>query len=219
MATTPNAIGSGWEQRFLLSTRGRLVSLLRRSPQTVDELALELGLTDNAVRAHLATLERDGLVRSSGVRRGQGSGKPATFYALTPAAETFFPKAYGELLREVLQLLSERLNPGDVEALFKELASRLAEGHRSTGSIERRIADAVSYLDELGGLAESQPVEGGYHINGFSCPLGALLPGNPNACRLAELLLEEIIGLPVQEHCVKSDPPRCQFDIAVPQRN
>ncbi len=51
------------DQKFLESTRGRIVALLRRSGRTVEELARALGLTDNGARAHLATLERDGIVR------------------------------------------------------------------------------------------------------------------------------------------------------------
>jgi predicted ArsR family transcriptional regulator len=51
------------DRTFFESTRGRIVALLRRTGLTVDELAQELGLTANGVRAHLATLERDGIVR------------------------------------------------------------------------------------------------------------------------------------------------------------
>ena len=51
-------------------TRGRIVDLIRRSPCTATEIARELGLTYNAVRGHLTTLERDGLVRSRGARQG-----------------------------------------------------------------------------------------------------------------------------------------------------
>ncbi len=84
-----------WDRRFFESTRGRLVTLLRRKGHTVGELAEEVGLTSNGVRAHLATLERDGLVRQDGsVRRGSGGGKPAYIYELTPEAEALFPKAY-----------------------------------------------------------------------------------------------------------------------------
>ena len=83
-----------WDRKFFESTRGRLVTLLRRAGFTVDELARELGLTNNGVRAHLATLERDGIVRQSGVvRRESGGGKPAYLYELTPEAEELFPKA------------------------------------------------------------------------------------------------------------------------------
>jgi predicted ArsR family transcriptional regulator len=46
-----------------------VVALLRRTGFTVDELPRELDLTNNGVRAHLATLERDGIVRQSGVVR------------------------------------------------------------------------------------------------------------------------------------------------------
>ena len=62
-------------QRLITSTRGQIIMLLRRSSRTVDELAQALELTDNAVRAHLAALERDGVVQLRGLRRG--SGKPA----------------------------------------------------------------------------------------------------------------------------------------------
>ena len=62
-------MSSAWSLRFLTSTRGRLIALLRRDTRTVDDLASALNLTDNAVRAHLAALERDGIVRQCGVRR------------------------------------------------------------------------------------------------------------------------------------------------------
>ena len=93
-------------RRFLTTTRGKIVALLRRCCQTVEELASSLGLTDNAVRAHLTTLERDGLVQQQGTRPGRR--KPAVVYALTPAAEDLFPKAYGPVLSQFLEVLHER---------------------------------------------------------------------------------------------------------------
>ncbi|HYI16504.1 MAG TPA: ArsR family transcriptional regulator, partial [Thermomicrobiales bacterium] len=95
-----------WDQRFFSSTRGRIVTFLRRSNRTVNELAEELDLTDNAVRAHLATLERDGIVRQQGVRRE--GGKPSYDYDLTPEAEALFPKAYEPVLRELIGAIEER---------------------------------------------------------------------------------------------------------------
>ncbi|HEX7176746.1 MAG TPA: ArsR family transcriptional regulator, partial [Pyrinomonadaceae bacterium] len=73
------------DERFFDSTRGRIVSLLRDGSKTVNDLASKLELTDNAVRAHLLTLERDGLVRQSGVQRG--ARKPHFAYELTAEAE------------------------------------------------------------------------------------------------------------------------------------
>jgi predicted ArsR family transcriptional regulator len=51
-----------WRVRFLDSTRGQILALLRVESCTVNELAAALKLTDNAVRAHLISLERDGLI-------------------------------------------------------------------------------------------------------------------------------------------------------------
>ena len=79
------------DDRFWASTRGRVLTFLRKGPHSVTELASALGLTSNAIRAHLATLERDGLVRTSGMRRG--TRKPAATYDLAPKAEQLFPKA------------------------------------------------------------------------------------------------------------------------------
>ena len=42
-----------WDRRFFRSTRGRIVTLLRRSGRTVEGLAGELGLTDNGDGAYL----------------------------------------------------------------------------------------------------------------------------------------------------------------------
>src|SRR5713226_3647411 len=94
-----------WNRWFFASTRGQIIALLRRSSRTVDELAQALDLTHTAVRAHLAALERDGLVQQRSERRG--NRKPSSVYDLAPAAEFLFPQSYGQLL-EVLQ---ERITP------------------------------------------------------------------------------------------------------------
>jgi predicted ArsR family transcriptional regulator len=62
---------SGWRARLLESTRGKILVLLQTGNQTVKHLADALNLTDNAVRAHLISLERDGLVQ----QRGHPSGR------------------------------------------------------------------------------------------------------------------------------------------------
>src|SRR2546429_1867476 len=107
--------------RFFASTRGKIVTLLRRTSRTVEELAQALDLTDNAVRAQLATLERDGLVQQHGRRRS--SSKPASVYDLTPAAEELFSKAYGPVLRQLLDELNERMTAEEVDRKSTRLNS------------------------------------------------------------------------------------------------
>src|SRR6266567_1216094 len=199
-----------WNQRFFASTRGRIVTLLRRASRTVDELAQALNITDNAVRAHLASLERDGVVQQRGARRG--SGKPAYVYDLTPEAEQLFPKAYGPVLREVLEVLSERMTPEELDAVMRAAGRRIAaKWHIPQGDLHGRLATAVEVLNELGGMAELESCDGTYCIRGYSCPLAAAVPGHPEVCHLAEALLTELVGVPLQEHCDRSEPLRCCF--------
>src|SRR5579884_1757731 len=147
-----------WNRRFFESTRGKIIMLLRRAGHTVEELAQALNLTDNAVRAHLVTLERDGLVRQQGVRHG--AGKPAFVYELTPETEQLFPKAYGAVLRELLSVLKEQLPPNKVETLLRIVGQHIA-GHWniSSGDLCTRLEAAVNVLDELGGMAELELYE------------------------------------------------------------
>ena len=149
-------MASNQNERFLESTRGQVVTLLRRSEHTVEELARALGLTDNGVRAHLAVLERDGIVRQRGsVRRSSGGGKPAYVYELTQEAEDLFPKAYEPALRRLLDVLSERLGPEESEALLRSVGRRLAGEHSvRTNDARARLESAVEIFNELGGLAE-----------------------------------------------------------------
>src|SRR5215218_809431 len=95
-----------FDKRFFDSTRGRIVALLRGTTKTVNELAEELELTDNAVRAHLLSLERDCLVMQSGLQRGVR--KPHFAYELTPEAEKIFPKAYDAIVNSLIAVLKER---------------------------------------------------------------------------------------------------------------
>ena len=189
---------------------------MRRAGFTVDELARELDLTNNGVRAHLAVLERDGIVRQRGsVRRSSGGGKPAYVYELTQEGENLFPKAYEPALRRLLDILSERLGSEESEALLKSVGRRLAEEHSvRTNDAHARLESAVEIFNELGGLAELQERDGTLVIRGYSCPLAGVTPDHPEVCRMAETLITELAGVPVYEHCDRGERPRCCFEVA-----
>lgn len=203
---------SNWTTRFLGSTRGQIVMLLRRASRTVDELARALNLTDNGVRSHLATLERDGLVRQQGVRRG--GGKPSYTYALTPDADQLFPKAYDAVLNHLLDVLGERLPREVVEQVLREAGHRLAAGRAAPpGDLRSRVEWGAALLRDLGGLPEVEEDGETFRIRGYSCPLGAVVSRHPDACQLAEALLSEVIGAAVRERCDRGHPPRCCFEV------
>jgi predicted ArsR family transcriptional regulator len=203
-------------QRFLETTRGRIVALLRCNARTVEELAKGLGLTDNAVRAHLATLERDGMVWQSGVRRGQGAGKPSTLYELPPDAEVVFSRAYPPVLSALLEELVAQLPASQAEALLVAVGRRLAGPLMppATASHRARLDAAVGVLNALGGAAELEDRDGTAVIRGCGCPLASAVARRPETCRAIEALLGEIVGAPVLQCCRHGDRPSCCFEIA-----
>lgn len=209
-----------WDQKFFRSTRGQIVVLLRRAGRTVEELAQALDLTDNGVRAHLATLERDGIVRQRGVaRRGSGGGKPAYLYELAPEAEDLFPKAYEPVLEQLLDALSERLGHEDSETLLRLVGHRMAKVQTvPPNGLRTRLEAAVAVLNELGGLAELKQRGDLFIIRGYSCPLASVAPGHPEVCSMAESLLTELVGAPVHERCERGgERPRCCFEVIAPE--
>ncbi len=199
-----------WNRQFFVSTRGQIITLLRRSSRTVDELAVALDLTHTAVRAHLAALERDGLVHQHSERRG--GRKPSAVYDLAPAAEYLFPKAYGELLDQLLDVLQGQMKPEEVETLLREVGRRMAaEWKLPPAGLGVRLEAAVNVFQELGGLAELEACDGHTCLRGYRCPFAALVPEHPAICRLAETLLSELVGVPMQEHCERTGSVPCRF--------
>ena len=202
------------DQRFFDSSRGRIVNFIRGSSKTVNELSQELGLTDNAVRAHLLSLERDGLVRQSGIQRG--TRKPHFAYELTHEAEQLFPKAYDALLNQLLSVLKGRLPPAAIDEVLREVGRSLA-GAQAVGSknadFESRLGKAITALEALGGAAHIEKEKETFFISGESCPLAAAAAEHPEVCKLAETLLSEIIGAEVHERCNREGTARCKFEI------
>jgi predicted ArsR family transcriptional regulator len=64
-------------QQLLDTSRGRIVTLLRTGGRTADDIASTLGLTASAVRAQIAAMERDGVVKRVGKKRGTTRPLPA----------------------------------------------------------------------------------------------------------------------------------------------
>lgn len=202
-----------WRDRLLESTRGRVLTLLRRQTLTVNALAAKLELTDNAVRLHLAALERDGLIEAAGSQR-EWTGKPAVLYRTTSDAEALFPKPYAAILSALLSDLERENDRGDVERLLRQAGRALAANAVTRDAdLRTRVQCATDVLTALGGLAEVVEDEEGIRIQGFSCPLAELVAEHPSTCQLAESLVSHIVGVPVTECCERGERPRCAFRI------
>lgn len=206
------------DERFRDSTRGRVVAILRGRAHTVEELAAELQLTDNAVRSHLVALERDGMVRQAGVRRGPGAGKPAVLFELDPDAESRLSRAYAPVLSALLEVLTEQLSERDAHKVLRETGRRLAAtlGGRAPGDLRARARAAAAVLTSLGGAVDVEEKRGMAVLRGVACPLSTAVRRNPMMCAAVESLVGEISGTDATECCDRADRPRCCFELRRP---
>ena len=164
------------------------------------------------MRAHLLSLERDGLIKQSGIQRG--TRKPHFAYQLTEEAEQLFPKAYDALLNQLIAVLKGRLTPSALEEVLREVGRSLAQAAtRKNDDLESRIAGALDALESIGGAARVERENEKLVICSESCPLATAVAEHPEVCRLAETLLSEVIRLEVREQCDRNGPPRCRFEV------
>lgn len=199
--------------RFFSSTRGRVVLLLRQGDKTVNDLAAELSLTDNAVRAHLLTLERDGLVEAGGSIKGYR--KPHYVYRLTENARHLFPKFYDSLFNTLLGVLKSEMPTATLVRLLRRVGKILAPGSESS-DIDERITGAVTALESLGGAPVTERTKDKVLIRSRSCPFAEAVAEHPETCQMAESMLEEIVRSTVRETCDRTSTPRCSFEIELP---
>jgi predicted ArsR family transcriptional regulator len=200
----------------LQSTRERIVTLLRRSGLTASEIGAHLGLTHNAVRGHLAALQREGLVREAG--RQRGVSRPAVVYEIVPEAEAIFSRAYIPFVAHLLRVLRERVPPAELDEIMHLVGRRFAsEWPRLRGALPERVEAASALLEDLGALNTIERLDGSLVIRGHACLLAAAVHGRPEVCRAIESLLAELIDAPVRECCERGERPRCCFEVEVPK--
>ena len=201
------------DKRFFESTRGRIVLLLRKGGLTVNDLAKELGLTDNAVRAHLLALERDGLVQQQGTVKG--FRKPHYVYGLSESARDLFPRPYGVLFNRLLSSLKEALSRAAFVRRLKEVGSSIGAESSSNGNStqEDRIQTALAAIESMGGSAHVVKENGHTVIRSSGCPFSEAVEEHPEVCKVTESMLSEILHADVEEICDRTGSPKCRFVI------
>ncbi len=200
-----------FDKRFFESTRGQIVLLLHGTTKTVNELATTLDLSDNAIRAHLLTLERDGLVEQGG--QVKGFRKPHFVYKLTSDARGLFPSSYDMLFNRLIDVLKTKLHTNTVKETLKDVGRTLGEEQAIDGDLDERIEKTIEVLHELGGAAKVVHRNGRTVIASESCPFAESVVEHCEVCQIAESMLTEMLGRPVHEKCDRTHFPKCCFEI------
>ena len=198
--------------RFLSLPRRRILAFLRLEDRTVAELARELAVSTNAVRGHLAVLERDGVVAQGEVRR-ESVGKPAQTYGLSTDGEELFARAYAPMLLAFLDLIGEWDGAEGLTEVLGAVGARLGAA-AAGGGPEEGAAEALRAL-----AAEVAPDQRGGELTLVvaGCPLAAAVAERPALCDLMAAFVSGAAGAAASERCDRTGArPRCRFALSDP---
>lgn len=205
------------------STRRVVLTLLKtRGALLVSEMAKSLQITEMAVRRHLNTLERDGLIRSTLVR--QAVGRPSLIYELTEQADNHFPKNYQHLMLDLLHELDERdsqlspESPSTVNALFEARKQKMLVKYtpRMKGkTLAERVAELAEIQNSNGYMVQvGEDESGDYVMHEHNCPITEVAQAYQQACHCELALFQELLGTDVERtDCLAKGGQRCTYRI------
>jgi predicted ArsR family transcriptional regulator len=202
--------------RFFQSTRGKIVSeLRRRGSASATDLARSFGLSPNAVRQQLMVLERDGLVAETPVRRGPT--KPTYEFSLTPEADKLFPQAYDKMLTAVLREVRSQFGTAGVEQVFDGLSRRAVERARlavTASEPEQRVAQLTEMLRKSGVVAEYSLIDGGFALHEHNCPYSNAAKEHPEVCQVIHQVIDDTLGGEhAQTESLAHGGKECRFEL------
>jgi predicted ArsR family transcriptional regulator len=205
-------------ERFFASTRGRIAAALRRRHSaSAADLAQELRLSPNAIRQHLASLQREGLVTERPVRRGKT--KPTHAFSLTGAGERLFPQRYDVLLNAVLREVREIGGEQAVTEIFRRMGRRSAEKITArTAHLqgEERVGAFVDLLREHGVEADYNADGKTYVIREHNCPYSETVKEHPQVCSVIHTVLRELFPAGSrQTESLATGGEACRFEVKV----
>jgi predicted ArsR family transcriptional regulator len=180
---------------------------------TVVELAGRLGITNNAVRQHLAALEHEGLV-GRGESRPSG-GRPEQLYLLSDAGRELFPRQYAWFAQLIVQSIKREAGAEAarerLRALGTEVARQLLGRDRNPGSRQQRVEKLGETMAGLG--YETAAVAGDKGaIEAHNCIFHNLAMEDPDICEFDRALLATFTDSKVDhQECMAKGGNVCRF--------
>lgn len=199
------------------STRKLILTMLKtRCSMTVNEMAKELGITEMAVRRHLNTLERDGLVESRLIR--QTMGRPTNLYSLTESADDLFPKKYHHLALDLLGELASEAGEEKVDQLFERRKEKLINKYlrRMEGKeLEERIAELAEIQNSNGYMVQwEKQADGHYIFKEHNCPISQVANQYNHACQCELSMFKHLLKAGVERtECLAKGGSKCVYVI------
>lgn len=200
-----------------LSTRQQdLLKLLleNKAGLTVEELSQALQITRNAVRQHLAGMERDGLVVQSGTR--PTAGRPEILYMLGEKGRELFPRQYSWLSELFIESIRKETGSEGLSKCMREMGARVAAQVRAPDaeldSEESKVGKLADLMTTMGYGARKTAQDGAPTIEANNCVFHHLADKYPEVCHFDLALMATFVDGEVEhQECMVRGGMVCRF--------
>lgn len=152
--------------------------------RTVAELGDERGISQVAVRRHLARLVEDGWVAGR-TDEPDGPGRPVTRYLLTTDGHNLLPQGYAALATELLAYISETTGQDGLSAYLdwrsRRRVRRLAAAVDAV-DLDQRLVQLAEALTDAGSTATIEATDDGVVLRQHHCTVMDVARDHPELC-------------------------------------
>lgn len=189
-----------------------MLEIMLRQPSgtTIEQLVTELGITTNAVRQHLASLERDGLVVRAGTKPTRG--RPELLYALSDNGREMFPRLYRQLAIGLIEEIATSSDTSLLEATMNRMGCKAGARVSSNGKSLSIEQTAVAMRDAGYAAHVSGTSENTREIVAHNCVFHKLAEQFPAVCEYDLAFLSAATGRTVEHReCMVRGGNVCRF--------
>jgi len=184
------------------SRRAIIDSLKQDGPQDAASLARRLGVSAMAVRQHLYDLSGEGLVTHE--EEARPLGRPAKLWALTAAADRFFPDGHAEFTVGLINSMKQAFGAEGLDKILKVRAREQIGAYKARvdrqPSLPKKLQALAEIRTEEGYMAEVTKANGGYLLVENHCPVCSAAAACTSLCNMELEVFQKSLG---REHEVR----------------
>lgn len=191
----------------------------RNGSATIKELEDLLGVTTNAVRQHLQSLQADGYIERRQVNAGVG--RPHHAYMISAKANELFACHCDDLALTLLEEVFALEGAERAELLLGRVGDRLAKRYAASVRGEmlldrvEQMAEALQQRGVLTGVDVKD--ENVIVLHAYNCPYHELAQEHRAICEMDEKVMRQVLGSDVNLSACMMDGHRgCSFVVSQP---
>ena len=191
----------------------------RRGSATIRELEELLGVTTNAVRQHLQSLQADGYIERR--RVNSGVGRPHHAYSISAKAHDLFACHCDDLALTLLEEVFTMEGEERAKMLLDRVGDRLAKRYSASvrgEQLQDRVEQLADALSQRGVLTDVEVEDENVIIlHAYNCPYHELAQEHRSICDMDEQLMRKVLGSDVNlSACMMDGHRNCSFVVSKP---